>query len=274
MRNRVFPLFIGYVQSLETVRCGKEKRDKLKILVNRMLYASYPLNHLSYRIFRRPLFEPTDLIGRYKCKYGNTVFTCPGGNSDLQFLKRFEPDVKQIISESRDGDAVDVGANFGLYTVMMSKSRSDRGSVLSIEPDVSYYRFLAENILSNNCRNVIPLNIAAWSSASKLAFKRHVFGGPSEDTIGEQAEGAVDARPLDQVFSDYDISPRLVKIDVEGAEHEILRGMERTLRATGPDIIFEALNRQALVTCSSLLEESGYSVRQLPDRNFLARLKY
>ncbi|SRR6266581_1757027 len=78
------------------------------------------------------------------------------------------------------------------------------------------------------------VNVAAWSSASKLTLKRHVFGGPSEDTIGEQIESAVDARPLDQVFSDYDISPILVKIDVEGAEHEILRGMERTIRGRDP----------------------------------------
>jgi len=90
------------------------------------------------------------------------------------------------------------------------------------------------------------------------------------DSVGEHAEGVIDARPLDQVFSDYDIKPRFVKIDVEGAEYEVLRGMERTLRATRPSVIFEALDREALAKCTSLLEQLGYSVRRLPDGNFLA----
>ena len=90
-----------------------------------------------------------------------------------------------------------------------------------------------------------------------------------KDSIVEHTEGVIDAKPLDQVFSDYSIKPTLVKIDVEGAEHEVLRGMERTLRATEPNVIFEALDQQALAKCTSLLEESGYSVRPLPDGNFL-----
>jgi len=258
------------VRSLETIRCGKETRDKLKIFVNRMLHASYPLSLVSYRVYHKPLFEPRNLVSGYKCKYGKTVFACPGGNSELQFLNRFEPNVKQVISQFHDGDAVDVGANFGLYTIMMCKSRPDQSKILAIEPDPSYYRFLAENIALNKCRNVTALNIAAWSTTSKLAIRRHMFGGPMEDSVGEHTGGVIDARPLDQVFSDYEIIPRLVKIDVEGAEYEVLRGMERTLRATGPSVVFEALDRQALAKCTSLLEHSGYSVRRLLDGNFLA----
>lgn len=270
LRDRVLGLLAGYVQSLETVRCGNEKRDKLKILANRILYASYPLNFVSYGVFHRSLFEPHDLISSYRCKYGKTVFDCPGGNSELQFLKSFEPDVKEIVSQFQSGDAVDVGSNFGLYTIMMSNSVSVRGTVLSIEPDPSYFKFLARNVMLNKCENVIPLNIAAWSKTSRFAMRRHVFGGPMEDSIGEQNEGLIDARPLDQVFSEHHIKPELVKIDVEGAEYEVLRGMERTLRLTGPRVIFEALNRQALGKCMSFLKEWGYSVKSLPDGNFLA----
>jgi len=64
-----------------------------------------------------------------------------------------------------------------------------------------------------------------------------------------------------------------VKIDVEGAEFEVLRGMERTLHTTGPQVIFEALNQGVLEECTFLLREAGYSVRPLPDGNFLARRK-
>jgi len=258
------------VRSLEAIRCGKKNGDKLKIFVNRILHASYPLSLASYRALHKPLFEPRNLVSGYKCKYGEAVFACPGGNSELQFLNSFEPNVKRVISKFGDGDAVDVGANFGLHTIMMSKSRSDKSKILAIEPDRSYYRCLAENIALNKCRNVTALNIAAWSSTSKLAMRRHMFGGPMKDSVGEHTANGIDARPLDQVFLDYDIKPRVVKIDVEGAEYEVLLGMERTLRATRPSVIFEALNRQALARCNSLLEVSGYSISRLPDGNFLA----
>ena len=206
--------------------------------------------------------------------YGDIVFVCPGGNSELQFLRSFEPNVKQIISKFRVGDAVDVGAGFGLYTLILSKCLGDRGSVLSIEPDGSYYSFLAENIALNKCRNVTPLNVAAWSKTSKLSIRRHVFGGPIEDSMGEPTEGLIVAKPLDEIFTECSIEPRLVKIDVEGAEYEVLRGMESTLRLTRPKVIFEALTRKALANCTSLLEKSNYAVRPLPDGNFLASVEH
>ena len=85
-RDRVFGLVGGYLRSFETVRCGKEARDKLKIFVNRMLHASYPLSFVSYGTLHRPLFEPRNLVSGYKCKYGKSVFACLEVTPNSNFL--------------------------------------------------------------------------------------------------------------------------------------------------------------------------------------------
>ena len=192
----------------------------------------------------------------------------------MQFLDRYEPDVKTMISRLKGGDAVDVGANIGLYTLMLSRVLGKRGKVLSIEVDPHYFQLLRRNVDINHGYNVATLNVAAWSHYEDLDLTRHVSGSSPIDTSVSPAEGVsthrVKGKPLDDLLGEAEIDPELVKIDVEGAEHQVLLGMRNTLRSARPTIIFEALTPFALTKCSTLLHRSNYTVRALPDGNFLA----
>ncbi len=268
-----FQLIRDYIHSLEAIRCGYEPYDKFTILVNRILHASYSLNYVWYRSSGRTILAPRTLIRAYRCKYGDFIFHCPGGNSEIQFLERHEPAVKQIVAQVHDGDAVDVGANLGLYTMILSKRLAERGKVLSIEPDPFYFRQLRKNVDINKCRNVFPVNMAAWSANEKLKLTRHAFGGAPTDTYLSQTTNSssftVRGAPLDELLSRLSIKPRLVKIDVEGAEYQVLSGMENTLQSNRPTLIFEAQTEQTLAKCTHLLRDARYSVRALDDGNFL-----
>jgi FkbM family methyltransferase len=269
-----FRVAYEYILSLQTVRYGYTAPDKLKILLNRLLYGSFPLNLLWHASFKRPLIEPRKFLNDYRCRYGDLVLCCPGGNSEIQFLDSYEPTVKNMISRLKGGDAVDVGANMGLYTLMLSRVLGERGKVLSIEADPYYFQLLKRNIELNSGYNVASLNVAAWSHYEDLELTRHPFGSSPIDTSVSPASGVsthrVKGRPLDDILSELEINPGLVKIDVEGAEYQVLLGMGRTLQSARPFIIFEAISPFALKKCSALLFSSNYAVRPLHDGNFLA----
>src|SRR6267143_3145579 len=125
-------LIVDYVRSWQTVRLGLRLRDKLALLMNRILQATFPLNMLWYESFGKSFLDPTSLINGYRCKYGEFTFYCPGGNSEMQFLPYWEPEVKAIVARVRIGDVVDIGANLGLYSVLLG--HRTKGRVLSLEP--------------------------------------------------------------------------------------------------------------------------------------------
>jgi FkbM family methyltransferase len=231
------------------------------------------LNAISYGLFGRSIVDPSLMIRGYKCRYGPLVYYCPGGNSETQFLDYWEPDVKRIVGKFTRGDAIDVGANLGLYTVMLSRNSVDQRRVLSIEADPIHFSWMLKNIEANKCSNVIPLNIAAWSTETRLGMTRHVFGGSMIDSsvsLGLGPTHEVGARSLDKVVEETKVTPRFVKIDVEGAEYEVLRGLSGTLRSAKPALVFESSSLQSRANCFSLLESLNYGIVPLNDGNFLA----
>jgi FkbM family methyltransferase len=123
----------------------------------------------------------------------------------------------------------------------------DTGAVIAVEPDERNFELLVKNIALNDLRNCIPLRIAAYSSNGEITL----FRGPScaEHSINEdfgRGSYKVRARVLDEVLKELGIARvDLVKIDVEGAELEVLRGLEETLSKESPRVIMEVMKRDA-----------------------------
>src|SRR5712664_3523689 len=112
---------LHYIISLRGIGLGYRLTDRLKILIDRALLVTYPLNFYSYRHFGVTLLDPRRIISDYCCKVGNLVFRCPAGFSDMQLSDYYERSLKDLVSNVSKGDAVDVGANFGLFTIMLSR---------------------------------------------------------------------------------------------------------------------------------------------------------
>lgn len=143
----------------------------------------------------------------------------------------------------KEGDVfVDVGAHVGRYTLPVARAVGEKGLVIAVEPNIENYNRLRDNISLNNLRNIITINAAAWSDDAKLKF----YAGESSGrgSIKEKV-GAnyveVNGRSLDSLLEEVKTGIRVdwIKIDVEGAELEVLKGLNKTLIRNSPKLLVE-----------------------------------
>lgn len=102
-----------------------------------------------------------------------------------------------------------------------------------------------ENIRLNKLQNCFAFNIAAYSKNAELVLFR---GEDSAKNSLKEDSGKgyykVKARALDNVLSEAGIdNVDLIKIDVEGAEYEVLKGLEQTLISGNPKLMVEILRK-------------------------------
>jgi FkbM family methyltransferase len=140
---------------------------------------------------------------------------------------------------------VDIGANHGYYTLIMADAIEANGRVLAVEPQPQLAELLRLTLEVNGLhRHTTVLQKAVADTVSKtthLVVPRH---RGLDATLHREATGAddvveVETVTLDQITADW---PRvdLIKIDAEGAEESIWRGMRQTLeRHQGITIMME-----------------------------------
>lgn len=138
-------------------------------------------------------------------------------------------DMAFVLHLLREDDLfVDVGANVGSYTVLASGAAKAR--TVAIEPIPQTFAKLRRNVLVNEmAERVTSHNIGLGAREEQLRFTAHrdttnhvaIADSDAKDTI------AVPVRRLDAVLEKQ--APRLIKIDVEGWEAEVLAGATDTL---------------------------------------------
>jgi FkbM family methyltransferase len=183
------------------------------------------------------------------------------------FLPRYaegrlhEPVVSRMILDSleMDGCFVDVGAHVGWFTCLAA-CRASTVRVLALEMDGLSADLLERNVALNGCTNVQVHRVAAWDVPGSATFqRRHRQPSPTLRLGGQERPGGEDVHvqmvALDELFAATAVRPDMIKIDVEGAEVKVLRGLAGTLAAVGPELFVEAHPRE--------LEQSGSSVPEL-----------
>jgi FkbM family methyltransferase len=200
-----------------------------------------------------------------------------GNSSDLlsrcvYYLGHWEPDITHLMRQRlRPGDTfVDVGANTGWFTLLAADAVGPSGRVVSIEASPTTFLELKKNVATNRLTNVRLVNEAVWSSASFLSFFQ---GPPSHSGVSTVVPTfaksrhctlatQVPARPLpDLLTADEIASMRIIKIDVEGAERDVLLGLEAMLD-TVPD------NLEIFLELNPTEYDVGLLLRPLRNRGF------
>ncbi|HKE60386.1 MAG TPA: FkbM family methyltransferase [Pyrinomonadaceae bacterium] len=156
----------------------------------------------------------------------------------------WEPAVTAAIAElTRPGMvALDVGADIGYYTLQLSRLVGPTGQVVAFEPIPKARERLEHNISTNGCLNIVVSELALGNQDGTVyledPFKKSRLN-LNKTTAGDEDIKVTICR-LDDLAGDLKLtSVDLVKIDVEGAEHEVLRGMEQTLRRFRPLLVIE-----------------------------------
>lgn len=141
-------------------------------------------------------------------------------------LHEFE-DMSFVLHFLRDGDLfVDVGANIGSYTILASSEKGVK--TIAIEPIPLTFKYLLKNIQTNNIENKVnALNIGIGSKNSQIKFTQSYDTKNRIAFDGEANTCSVTVKRLDDILNLK--SPTLLKIDVEGAEPDVVMGMTTVL---------------------------------------------
>ena len=118
---------------------------------------------------------------------------------------------------SKDDLFVDIGANIGIYTILIAGVKQSK--VVALEPMEKNYEILMQNINYNNLSNIVtPMNLAIGREDIKMQF--NYDGALSKPTFEKSSAELVSVKKLDMII-DY---AELIKIDVEGYESDVLKG--------------------------------------------------
>ena len=130
----------------------------------------------------------------------------------------------------------DLGANVGYFSLVASAVIGPGGSIRAYEPLPANVVALRRTVELNKMVNVTVID-AAVSSEEGTAF--FVEGGTGQD--GRLGEGGLRVRTVtvDAEIQGGAPPPSMIKLDIEGAEHDALLGMQETLRKFRPIIICE-----------------------------------
>ncbi len=192
----------------------------------------------------------------------------------------YEPDFTTIIFKvlKRGDTFIDVGANFGYFSLMASSIVGVEGNVYSFEPEIYNFNCLINNIRLNNITNIVASNVALSNVERKslLYIDKANDGGhtlwgirkESADIIGGheiEKQFVQEVKLDDVVFDKPQGTIKIIKIDAEGWDHNILMGAVNTIKRFNIPIILAEIYTEGL-------ERSGSSERIY--RRFMKELGY
>ncbi|MEM2857571.1 MAG: FkbM family methyltransferase [Nitrososphaerota archaeon] len=184
-----------------------------------------------------------------ECKLGTGVFSGKDEVAEKRLLVKLKPRT-----------AIDVGAHMGAYSLFLSQICE---RVIAVEPQEAVRRVLLRNIRLNKIRNVIVLPYAASSESGKTM----VITGSGATAKVTQGPVNVQTIRIDDVVVRFfpQSGPEFVKIDVEGHELDVLKGMTTTLRERRPILLVEVWH-QNFDDVVKLLSQLGYMMKE--DKDF------
>lgn len=167
----------------------------------------------------------------------------------------------------RPGDCViDVGSNWGVHALYLARLVGPSGKVLALEPQPSARRELEWHVKANGHTNVEILPVAAGATAGQVFFEETSLSAAGHVTAVKTNESCVvvDLRTLDSVIEAARLSNvRLVKIDVEGFESNVLEGAKQMLEEKRPMLIVDLHNPEQDMKVSTILRSASYQLCRL-----------
>ncbi len=182
----------------------------------------------------------------------------------------------------QEGDTVlDIGANIGYYVLLESGLVGPTGTVYAIEPVSDNFTALKRNVELNTLQNVKMFRLAAGSEHTKATIHVASAGNLSSfvrrGSTAYTKEEEVEIVKVDDFVAEHRITPRLVRMDIEGYESEVIEGMQETLRSAKPKLLIEIhpfiMKAQKVDRMLSVIEACGYEKATMISERHLQRMK-
>lgn len=158
----------------------------------------------------------------------------------------------------------DIGAHVGWYSLLGSALVGEKGRVFSFEPFARNMAFLRLHLGINRVHNVTPMSVAI-SNADGMSL----FQAGADSFTGQLSSGegkAIRTATLDNlVFVGGLPMPDVLKIDAEGAEHDILCGASKILGQRHPSLLLATHSNELREKCLMLCQRYHYRVTSIGD---------
>jgi FkbM family methyltransferase len=244
---------------------------------------SKPFKYILATTYLKLLYPLTKkgIIRKTKTFFNKEMYVVLPAGADIYLIggKSHDSEIrlaKFIIMNLGQGDTfIDVGAHFGYFTLLASKIVSKNGKVAAFEASKNTFSILKKN--TDNIENIKRINKAISNINENLTFFEfpvlyseynsfdiEQFKKEKWITKFQPAEITIKAITLDSYITSEKLRPKIIKIDVEGAEFKVLQGL-RNFLITDNDccIVVEYLNPTRHNTehrsAKSFIENLGYS---------------
>lgn len=197
------------------------------------------------------------------CRHGPMLFRSNDmyiGRSLEIYGEMGEFEVRALRALVAPGDvAIEVGTNIGTNAVPLAQKLGPRGRLFAFEPQRQIHQMLCANVALNALANVVTFWAAAGAQAGRIVVppinyeSRGNFGGVS---LGGHEKG--ERVPVMTIDGLRLSACRLIKIDVEGMELEVLKGADDTIRRLKPRLYMENDRREKSAALISHLLALGY----------------
>jgi len=247
--------------------------------VKRMLM--HPFKYFNAILFRELVYKKTKREKEVVC---NTFF-----NSKMHILLPASTDIyltggkshsseirlaKFLLNYLNNNDIfIDVGAHYGYFSLLASKLVGNLGKVLAFEASPTTHKILQKN--ESNFENIIVYNLAVSDENKHLTFYEFpnlyseyntldIDQFKNEDWFLEYKPKEVSIKSvlLDDFLVEEQINPKVIKIDVEGAEFKVINGLRKYLINNSPLIVMEYLSNdrgnEEHVKAEKLLKSLGF----------------
>jgi FkbM family methyltransferase len=145
------------------------------------------------------------------------------------YLQQFVPQGATVI---------DVGANIGFFARKFGQWVGQNGKVIAIEPEINNVKLLQRGLQRAGLNAVVEvIHAAATETDGEISLVVDPYH-PANHRIGQSAV-KVPARAIDSLTAQLNTPVTLIKIDVQGAEAQVLAGAKATLRRDKPVIFIE-----------------------------------
>jgi FkbM family methyltransferase len=162
----------------------------------------------------------------------------------------------------RPGDiAADIGANIGAHTLRFAQLVGPKGRIFAFEPQRVVFQLLCANMALNEQFNVHAVNGAAGRRAGLIRVPTHDFSAAGnfggQSLLRAVGDELAPVTPLDQLDMP---ALRLLKVDVEGMEVNVLEGAQKHIARYRPFMYVENDRREKSAELITLIADMGYTM--------------